>query len=231
MFGQPLETGNDSTRSRELGRLVRFLVIGTASVAIDLGVYALLSSTLGASLGKAVSYLAGMAFGFIGNKFWTFESRRRSAAEPLTYVALYAVTLPYAGGVYRLSGGRTYTAFDAAVVRLTCDDGTEGWGESTPFGSTYVAAHPAGTRAGVELLAPALLATKPAFSPIPKSTSGASRFGLSLQPSNYFSQCHCRSSSLAQQKYAQRQFCPYSHCLVIRPAYCCGACTPIEHGT
>jgi L-alanine-DL-glutamate epimerase-like enolase superfamily enzyme len=41
-------------------------------------------------------------------------------------------------------------------VRLTCDDGTEGWGESTPFGATYIAAHPAGTRAGIGLLAPAL---------------------------------------------------------------------------
>ncbi|TDQ47322.1 L-alanine-DL-glutamate epimerase-like enolase superfamily enzyme [Actinomycetospora succinea] len=79
----------------------------------------------------------------------------------ITRIALYAVELPYSGGVYHLSGGRTYTSFEAAIVRLTCDDGTEGWGESTPFGSTYVAAHPAGTRAGIGLLAPALLGLDP----------------------------------------------------------------------
>lgn len=76
-------------------------------------------------------------------------------------IDLYTVHLPYSGGLYRLSGGRTYTGFDAAIVRLTCDDGTEGWGESTPFGSTYIAAHPAGTRAGIGLLAPALLGRDP----------------------------------------------------------------------
>ncbi|MFC5139198.1 mandelate racemase/muconate lactonizing enzyme family protein [Actinomycetospora rhizophila] len=79
----------------------------------------------------------------------------------ITRIALHEVELPYAGGVYRLSGGRSYTSFDASIVRLTCDDGTDGWGESTPFGSTYVAAHPAGTRAGIALLAPALLGLDP----------------------------------------------------------------------
>lgn len=76
-------------------------------------------------------------------------------------IALHVVELPYAGGTYRLSGGRTYTSFDAAIVHLRCDDGTEGWGESTPFGSTYIAAHPAGTRAGIAVLAPALLGRDP----------------------------------------------------------------------
>ncbi|MDL5159805.1 mandelate racemase/muconate lactonizing enzyme family protein [Actinomycetospora termitidis] len=76
-------------------------------------------------------------------------------------IELYAVDLPYAGGTYRLSGGRTYTSFEAAIVRIVCDDGTEGWGESTPFGSTYIAAHPAGTRAGIAVLAPALLGADP----------------------------------------------------------------------
>lgn len=76
-------------------------------------------------------------------------------------IALYDVELPYAGGVYRLSGGRTYTSFRASIVRITCDDGTEGWGESTPFGSTYIAAHPAGTRAGIGVLAPELIGCDP----------------------------------------------------------------------
>jgi L-alanine-DL-glutamate epimerase-like enolase superfamily enzyme len=76
-------------------------------------------------------------------------------------IELYDVTLPYKGGTYRLSGGRTYESFSAAIVRIVCDDGTEGWGESTPFGSTYIAAHAKGTRAAIAELAPALLGRDP----------------------------------------------------------------------
>lgn len=76
-------------------------------------------------------------------------------------IELFTVELPYSGGVYLLSGRRSYTSFTASIVRITCADGTQGWGESTPFGSTYIAAHPQGTRAGISLLAPALLGQDP----------------------------------------------------------------------
>lgn len=76
-------------------------------------------------------------------------------------IELHTVDLPYAGGTYLLSGGRSYRSFGSTVVHLVCDDGTEGWGESTPFGATYIAAHPAGTRAAVAVLAPALLGRDP----------------------------------------------------------------------
>ncbi|MBC3190384.1 mandelate racemase/muconate lactonizing enzyme family protein [Pseudonocardia sp. C8] len=76
-------------------------------------------------------------------------------------IDLYTVDLPYAWGVYKLSGGRSLTSFDATIVRITADDGTVGWGESTPFGSTYVAAHARGVRAGIAELAPALLGRDP----------------------------------------------------------------------
>ena len=73
----------------------------------------------------------------------------------------FQIDLPYAGGVYRLSGGREYRAFDATLVRVTGDDGSEGWGESTPFGATYIAAHARGVRAGIEEMAPHLLGVDP----------------------------------------------------------------------
>ena len=76
-------------------------------------------------------------------------------------IELYKVDLPYSGGVYLLSGGRQYTSFDASIVRIICDDGTEGWGESTPFGSTYIASHGQGTRAGIAEIAPVLLGRDP----------------------------------------------------------------------
>ncbi len=76
-------------------------------------------------------------------------------------IELYQVELPYSGGVYLLSGGREYRSFDAAVVRIETDTGLEGWGESTPFGSTYIAAHARGARAGIEEIAPHLLGRDP----------------------------------------------------------------------
>jgi L-alanine-DL-glutamate epimerase-like enolase superfamily enzyme len=59
-------------------------------------------------------------------------------------IELYQVHLPYSGSVYRLSGGREYTGFDSCITRVLTDNGIEGWGESTPFGSTYIAAHALG---------------------------------------------------------------------------------------
>jgi cis-L-3-hydroxyproline dehydratase len=76
-------------------------------------------------------------------------------------IELYQVDLPYSGGVYLLSGGRKYTSFDASIVRIVTDDGTDGWGESTPFGSSYIAAHALGTRAGIAEIAPHLLGRDP----------------------------------------------------------------------
>ena len=76
-------------------------------------------------------------------------------------IELFQVDLPYSGGTYHLSGGRTYESFDASIVKVTTDDGTTGWGESTPFGATYIAAHALGTRAGIAELAPALLGRDP----------------------------------------------------------------------
>lgn len=76
-------------------------------------------------------------------------------------IDVFQVDLPYVGQVYRLSGGREYTSFDATIVRITTQNGIEGWGESTPFGSTYVAAHALGVRAGIAEIAPKLLGLDP----------------------------------------------------------------------
>lgn len=75
-------------------------------------------------------------------------------------IDVFQVDLGYAGGTYRLSGGREYTSFDATIVRVTAE-GLEGWGESTPFGSNYVAAHARGVRAGLAEIAPHLLGHDP----------------------------------------------------------------------
>ncbi|MEM7428403.1 MAG: mandelate racemase/muconate lactonizing enzyme family protein [Pseudomonadota bacterium] len=76
-------------------------------------------------------------------------------------IEIHQVDLPYAGGTYRLSGGRTYESFDATIVRVMTECGLEGCGESTPFGSTYIAAHAKGTRAALEEIAPAVVGLDP----------------------------------------------------------------------
>lgn len=82
-------------RSSETRRhLLRFGVIGVTSVLIDLTVYSgLLALMVLPTPAKGVSYVAGMVFGFLGNKFWTFGSRRGSASEPVTYLLIYSITL------------------------------------------------------------------------------------------------------------------------------------------
>jgi len=76
-------------------------------------------------------------------------------------VDIYQVDLPVKNGPYRLSGGRIYTHYDATIAQVTCDDGRVGWGESTPFGGTYIAAHAGGTRAAIDVLAPGLIGQNP----------------------------------------------------------------------
>lgn len=76
-------------------------------------------------------------------------------------IDVFQVDLPYAGGVYLLSGGREYTKFDSTIVRITTDTGIQGFGESTPFGSTYIASHALGVRAGIAEMAPHLIGLDP----------------------------------------------------------------------
>ncbi|KAH7177995.1 enolase C-terminal domain-like protein [Fusarium sp. MPI-SDFR-AT-0072] len=76
-------------------------------------------------------------------------------------IDVFKVDLPYSGGVYYFSGGREYRSFDATIVRITTNTGIEGWGESTPFGSTYIASHALGVRAGIAEIAPWLISLDP----------------------------------------------------------------------
>jgi L-alanine-DL-glutamate epimerase-like enolase superfamily enzyme len=79
----------------------------------------------------------------------------------ITSISVFQVDLPFSGGVYRLSGEREYRNFDATIVRIETDAGLEGWGESTPFGANYIAAHARGVRAGIAEVAPALIGLDP----------------------------------------------------------------------
>ena len=79
----------------------------------------------------------------------------------ITGIDIYDVYLPYAGGEYRLSGGRVYHGFDAAIVCIKTDAGLEGWGESTPFGASYIGQHAGGVHAALAILAPSVIGMDP----------------------------------------------------------------------
>jgi L-alanine-DL-glutamate epimerase-like enolase superfamily enzyme len=83
----------------------------------------------------------------------------------ITKIDVFTVDLPYSGGIYHLSEGRTYTHFDATIVRITARSSTgndfEGWGESTPFGTTYAPSHARGVRAAIATIAPELIGLDP----------------------------------------------------------------------
>jgi len=79
----------------------------------------------------------------------------------INQIEVYQVDLPYINGTYKLSGGRTYDGFDATLVKISTDTGLDGWGESTPFGTNYIAAHARGVRSGIEEIAPYILGMDP----------------------------------------------------------------------
>ena len=119
-----MATGTDgwSERRETSKQIRRFLVIGVLSVLTDLAVYVLLTGLgLHTHASKGISYVSGMVVGFLGNKFWTFESGRRSAAEPITYLMLYATTLA------------VNVAVNALVLGLLAGVATPRWNKGLAF--------------------------------------------------------------------------------------------------
>lgn len=79
----------------------------------------------------------------------------------ITRITVYQVDLPLEHP-YWLSGGRLkFEVLDATLVKIETDAGITGWGEGTPWGHTYVPAHGPGIRAGIETMAPFILACDP----------------------------------------------------------------------
>lgn len=76
-------------------------------------------------------------------------------------VDVYGYDLTYVHGTYVMSGGREIVSLPSTVVRITADDGTDGFGETCPLGPAYLPAHGAGARAALGELGPALLGLDP----------------------------------------------------------------------
>lgn len=79
----------------------------------------------------------------------------------VTRISVYALDLPLAGAGYTFAKGKKVTTVDTTVVRVDTDTGLSGWGETCPLGRTYLASYPEGIRAGIGVLAPALIGLDP----------------------------------------------------------------------
>ena len=103
----------------------RYLLVGGLAVAIDGGVYYLLTASgqLPAVVAKRVSFAAGAIWSFFANKYFTFGQRDLSLKEPVLFA------LVYAGGWFLNSGihditlkltGMNSLAFLTATGVSTC---------------------------------------------------------------------------------------------------------------
>ena len=54
-----------------------------------------------------------------------------------------------------------FDSLDSTIIRIDTDEGLSGWGEACPWGHTYLPAHGPGVRAGLGMLAPAMLGLDP----------------------------------------------------------------------
>lgn len=79
----------------------------------------------------------------------------------ITGLSVFQVDLPLHEGSYNWSGGKSVQVFDSTVVRLTTEDGLEGFGEVCPLGPVYLPSYAEGARAGIAVLAPSLLGLDP----------------------------------------------------------------------
>jgi len=72
-------------------------------------------------------------------------------------VDLYGYDLTYVHGRYVMSRNRVIETLPSTVVRISTDEGVEGFGEVCPLGPAYLPAHGSGARAALHELAPAVL--------------------------------------------------------------------------
>jgi L-alanine-DL-glutamate epimerase-like enolase superfamily enzyme len=76
-------------------------------------------------------------------------------------VDVYGYDLTYRYGSYTMSGGRVIDRLASTIVRVTTDEGLEGFGEVCPLGPAYLPAHGEGARAALREVVPALLGLDP----------------------------------------------------------------------
>ena len=79
----------------------------------------------------------------------------------ISKISVYKVGLPLYEGTYNWSGSKSVQVFDSTVLRIETNEGITGLGEVCPLGPVYLPAYAEGARAGIQVLAPALIGEDP----------------------------------------------------------------------
>lgn len=113
--------------SKTKKQMLRFLVAGCGAVGTDTTVYFLLVNNflnyIGYDWSKFISFLSGTFVAFVINKYWTFESKRKSIFEAIAFLVLYLTTLGLNVSVNHLvlniSNNTAVLAFLVATITST----------------------------------------------------------------------------------------------------------------
>lgn len=79
----------------------------------------------------------------------------------ITKIHVYEYDAAWIHGEYGMSHGRSAASQRSLVVRLSTDEGVEGWAETCPNGRTYLPSFVEGERAALGVLGPAVLGMDP----------------------------------------------------------------------
>ena len=79
----------------------------------------------------------------------------------ISKISIFQVDLPLYEGSYNWSSNKSVEVFDSTVIQVETDEGIIGYGEVCPLGPVYLPAYAEGARAGIQVLAPALLGLDP----------------------------------------------------------------------
>lgn len=74
----------------------------------------------------------------------------------ISRVDVFRHPLPVVDAPYKMASGDIW-AVETSIVKITCDNGVIGWGETCPVGQTYSEAHVDGAQAALKLLAKGLI--------------------------------------------------------------------------
>ena len=108
------------------GHLVKFLAVGAASFAIDLGLLALLHEGVGVDLWIAtpIAFLSSLVFNFLVQRKFTFQSDERAHVSFLKYGALVVFNVVATDVIVNMIAG---TGQSYAIGKVIATVATTGW--------------------------------------------------------------------------------------------------------
>lgn len=79
----------------------------------------------------------------------------------IRHIKVYDVAVPFGETAYKVGKQKSVSSISGSIISVETDEGTIGWGEMVPWGSSYLPEFPEGVRAGLALLGPRIIGTDP----------------------------------------------------------------------